>query len=85
MAITKPEDTTKGLKDIFGVRSAITANGEDNDIKAGQQVLPPAEGNAEQQSLDSVLASLTSTNLPSVRQMFDQVASLFTRKPATTT
>lgn len=80
MAVATAEDAAKGLKDIFGDRSAITNKPEDATGPAGQLTLPSAESNAEQRSLDGVLNSITFSRLPSVRQMFEQVAGLFARK-----
>ena len=84
MAIAKLDDPTKGLRDIFGARSAITSNLEDGAVSGSQLALPSTESNAEQRSLDGVLSSITTSRLPSVRQMFEQVVSLFARKPGVT-
>lgn len=83
MAIAKPGDATKSLGDIFGARLPLTGNVEDEAPHAGQLALPSTESKAEQKSLDGVLSSIASSRLPSVRQIFEQVASLFARKPTT--
>jgi NET1-associated nuclear protein 1 (U3 small nucleolar RNA-associated protein 17) len=84
IAVAKTDDPTKGLKDIFGARSAITSNLEDGTGSGSQLALPSMESNAEQRSLDGVLSSITSSRLPSVRQMFEQVVGLFAKKPTVT-
>lgn len=79
IAVKGPEDATRGLKDIFGARMAIQA---DSEAQRVSNMLVITDENAEQKSLDGVLSSFASVKLPSVRQMFEQVASLFARKPA---
>ena len=84
MAIQRTEDAKKSLKDILGARSAIQASGADSETQPAPNPLALTDGNAEQKSLDSVLNSFASSKLPSVRRMFEQVASLFARKTVAT-
>lgn len=79
MAIATREDAAKGLKDIFGARSATASKLEDGASPAGQVMLSSTESNAEQGPLDGIQSSTTSSRLPSVRQMFEQVVSFFAR------
>lgn len=78
-AIAMTEDAAKGLKEILGARSANASKLGYGASPAGQVMMSSTESNVEQRSLDGAQSSTISSRLPSVRQMFEQVVSLFAR------